>query len=433
MSQSSRQGAHRFAEFERTSRAIPVPKWHFSGLTGRGRNEHAVVGDLFCAPRTGAEQEHFSLAQFEDHLFVELTHAAAALRPFLAGQEYAVQTAIRDRACVGDREPQRERARSQAAAHAVPDQAWPQIRELIARIPSREHIEHPVEGRAWQLGEGRGLPHRAIQMVDVVGLDRAHGDQLLSQHIQRVSWVKGGLDPALQHAARGRSGRQQIGLVLRHQHALRGAAHMMMSASDALQSRGDRGRRFDLHHQIHRTNVEPELERRGRDDRGQRPGFEPLLDHLPLFSRDRAVVRERDLATRHFIHRGGEAFGQPPTVDEDHRRAMLANQRHQPPVHGRPDRASAGGDRARQGHSPRRAAGRTRSLRARRPAQGAPRSAQRLLLCGVDDRDRARPELRVEAPEQARDLFQWPLRGRQADALKWFACAQRLQSLERQK
>ena len=131
--------------------------------------------------------------------------------------------------------------------------------------------------------------------VDLVRLDRAHRDQLLSQHVQRVSRVKGGLDATLHHAARGRGGGQQIGLVLGHQHALRRAAHVVMRTTDALQARRDRGRRFDLHDQVDRADVEPELERRGCDDRRQQAGFESLFDHLALFSRDRAVMREREL------------------------------------------------------------------------------------------------------------------------------------------
>ncbi len=59
--------------------------------------------------------------------------------------------------------------------------------------------------------------------------------------------------------------------------------------------------------------------------------------------------------------------------------------------------------------------------------------AQRLLLRGIDNRDGPLLELGVEAAEQASDLFQRPLRGGKADALKRFASAQGLQTLERQK
>ena len=103
--------------------------------------------DLLGAPGARAEQEDFALAQLEDHLFVQLTDATAALWPVVAGQKHAVQTAIGDRAGVGDGQSQRERARAHGAVHAVPDQARSQIRELVARVATREHVEHAVEGR----------------------------------------------------------------------------------------------------------------------------------------------------------------------------------------------------------------------------------------------------------------------------------------------
>ncbi len=136
-----------------------------------------------------------------------------------------------------------------------------------AGIASRQHIEHTVEGRARQLGERRGLSHQAIQSVYLVRLDRAHGDQLLGEHVERVSRIKRGLDAARKHAARGGRGGWQIGLVLRHQHALGRAADVVLRATDSLQARSDRRRGFDLHDQIDGADVEPELERRGSDDR----------------------------------------------------------------------------------------------------------------------------------------------------------------------
>ena len=46
------------------------------GLAGRRGDEDALVRDLLRAPRRRAEEEHLALAQLEDHLLVELAHAA---------------------------------------------------------------------------------------------------------------------------------------------------------------------------------------------------------------------------------------------------------------------------------------------------------------------------------------------------------------------
>ena len=56
---------------------------------------------------------------------------------------------------------------------------------------------------------------------------------------------------------------------------------------------------------------------------------------------------------------------------------------------------------------------------------------ERLADAGVDDRDRAGPPGRLVAAEEAGDLLERALRGRQPDALRW-PLAQRLEPLERQ-
>ncbi len=109
------------------------------------------------------------------------------------------------------------------------------------------------------------------------------------------------------------------------------------------------------------------------------------------------MVSERELFSRHVVERRGQALGEPPAIDENHRRAVLADQRHQPLVHGRPDRTRAGWT-ARGG-----------------PAQNVFQAvifrrfgfhdgfgqldaqAQRLLLCGIDDRHGPLLELVIEA------------------------------------
>ena len=82
--------------------ALALPERHRAGDAGRGRDEHAVAGDLLDPPRRGAEHECLAFARLVDHLLVELPHAAA-----VADLEDAVEAAVGDRAGVRHRQPAR--------------------------------------------------------------------------------------------------------------------------------------------------------------------------------------------------------------------------------------------------------------------------------------------------------------------------------------
>ncbi len=75
-----------------------------------------------------------------DHLLVELADPAAAV-----DELDAVEAAVRDRARVRDREPARAGAAADDAARPVPDDARPQLGELVGRIAAGEHVEHVLE------------------------------------------------------------------------------------------------------------------------------------------------------------------------------------------------------------------------------------------------------------------------------------------------
>ena len=70
----------------------------------------------------------------------------------------------------------------------------------------------------------------------------------------------------------------------------------MAGAADPLQPARDRLRRLDLDHEVDGAHVDPELERRGRDQARQLAGLQHLLDDQPLLARERAVVRARAIS-----------------------------------------------------------------------------------------------------------------------------------------
>ena len=314
------QPPDREAQLARSRRAVGLPERHLARLARRRRDEHPVVRDLLDTPARGAEHERLAHARFEDHLLVELAHPRGAFRG--AGQEHAVQAAVGNRARVGDGDalgafPRREQARD-----AVPGEAGTQLGELVGRVAARQHVEHALEHAPAERLERRGRAHAREQAIDGPWLHRDHGHDLLCQHVERIARVARRLDATLVHGARHRRACEQIAAVLREDHALARGANVVAGAADALHAARDRRRRFDLHDEVDRAHVDPELERRGRDERAQLAGLEGVLDLDPLLARDRSVVRAHERLAGELVQGAGEPLRQAPAVDEQQRRLV---------------------------------------------------------------------------------------------------------------
>ena len=189
-------------------------------------------------------------------------------------------------------------------------------------------------------------------------------------------------------------------------HPARHAAHLMAGPPDALQAGGDAGRRLDLHHEVDRAHVDPELQRARRDDGGKLAPLEAVLDLLALLLREAPVVGEGDLFARHLVDGRRQPLRQPPRVDEDHRRAIRPDELDQPRMDRRPDRAPPSLF-WRSG----------RRLDLAEPPQVLDRhldaEIELFLAARVDDLDRPRTPLapgrrKLPAPEQPRHLVQRP-------------------------
>src|ERR1700693_1201097 len=97
-----------FAEFGWAARGVSMPKRHFAGLAGRGRNEDAIMRNVLDAPGGGAEDDGVARFAFEHLFFVK----SPAPPPFGGtGQEYPVQATIWDGAAVDDGDLSRALAR----------------------------------------------------------------------------------------------------------------------------------------------------------------------------------------------------------------------------------------------------------------------------------------------------------------------------------
>ena len=168
---------------------------------------------------------------------------------------------------------------------------------------------------------------------------------------------------------------------------------------------------------------------------GQLAGLEQLLDDRALLAGERAVVGAGDLARRRVLGEVGvgqlveaqrQALGAAAVVDEDDRRAVLADEREELGVDRRPDRLAR---RLPAGHRIERVERAGRLLRLdHRLDRHLDAQVERLAHARVDDR-----RLAARADHEAADLLERVLRRAQADALGVAAVVlQRRQPLERE-
>src|SRR5207237_7093180 len=104
------------------------------------------------------------------------------------------------------------------------------------------------------------------------------GDDLLCQHVEWVARVAHLFDQAVAHAPYDDRRLEEIAAELREDLSRARLAHLVTGAPNALQTAGNRARRFDQHHEIDGSHVDAELEAAGGDDAAQVTGLEIRLD-----------------------------------------------------------------------------------------------------------------------------------------------------------
>ena len=438
---------HRLAELEGSAGSVAMPERHLAGLARGRRDDDPLEGDLLDTPARGAEQEHFARPALVDHLLVELTDPGAV------GQEHAEQPSVGDRARVGHRQPLRSLAPSELALDPVPHDAGSQFGELLARIPTGEQVEHVVEDVVAELGEVRRATYHRCEPVDRPVVHRAHGDDLLGQHVEGVAEEVRRLDEPASHAVRDDRSFEQVGPVLGEQLAPADVTDVVAGPPDALQPAADRTGGLDLDHEIDRAHVDAQLERARGDESLERALLELVFDHETLLSRDRTVVglhEGRDLAfgigqrrggrcqdgiepfplesplVGELVHSVGEPLGESPVVDEDQRGLVGLDEVEQPWVDRRPDALA---DRTGGCGSTDRFVDDASEV-AHVLDRYDDLEVERLSDSGIDDGD-GTPGISVVTSEEPSGLLERALGGGQADAL-WRASAERFEPFEGQ-
>ena len=309
-----------------------MPERHLARLAGRGRDHDAVERDVLDPPRRRAEHEDLAATALVHHLLVELAHAAAV------DGEHAEQPSVGDRPAGGDRESPGALAAAERVRAPVPDDPRPELGELVGGVAAGEQVQDVAEQLVRELLEVRGPPQHAAEIRNRPLVHRAHRDDLLRDHVQRVPRVVRLLDRALQHPLHDDRRLEQVAPELREHLAAARLAHLVAGATDPLEPARDRTRRLDLDHEVDRAHVDPELERARRDDRLQRAALELVFDLEPLLARDRAVMGSSELLAGELVETRREALGQAARVDEHDRRTMRPDQLEHLGVDRRPDR-----------------------------------------------------------------------------------------------
>ena len=125
----------------------------------------------------------------------------------------------------------------------------------------------------------------------------------------------------------------------REEPALGRAVHRVTRAPDPLEEGGDPPWRAQLAHQVHVTDVDAQLQRRGGDERAELPVLEPLLGVEPRLLREAPVVRGDRVLAQPLGELPRHPLRQAAGIDEHERGAVRLDQLGQAAVDLPPDLA----------------------------------------------------------------------------------------------
>ena len=321
-------------EVARARHELAVPEGHTRGRAGRRYDDHAVVLDAPNAPRGAAELERVADTRLVHELLVELTE------PRLVPEVHGVQAAVGDGAARDGGDHARGAGRREQVGDAIPRDARFKLGGDVARILAGEHGEGFVERRARE----RMVRVRATHEVEErragpIGLGGNDGDDDLREHIERILHHACWLHVAGAHGVEYRELLQRIVTKRWNEDPSARCIQRVARSAHALQRGRDALGALDQEHEVHRADVDAELQRARGDERAQLAGLEPFFQQEPSFAREGAVIRQRDFLLRQRVHPGGDAFRLAAVVHEHECRARAANLVEHQWCDGRPDGA----------------------------------------------------------------------------------------------
>ena len=263
------EGTDLLGQLDRAAGRLAEPE-RYRGRRALGVHDpHHARLDPADPPRGGAEQEHVAGHGLDRPVLVHGPDQGAVR----LGQDPVV-TQLGDRPARGERGQAGAPAAGQPPGHPVPVQVGGPA-AAAGPDPLRDQLGDLVEVLGRQARERGGPPDQGQQVVLGPVLGRALRHDLLGQDVQRAVRDLQGVEPAGPHAAQQRRGFHQLVAGRRVQPPGRYPAAAVVGPADPLEEGGEAAGRADLAHQLDRPDVDPQLQRRGRDQGPQVTAAQP--------------------------------------------------------------------------------------------------------------------------------------------------------------
>ena len=189
-----------------------------------------------------------------------------------------------------------------------------------------EHRHDGIEIRPRERAIRPRASHERKEIVFAALARRYLRGNLLREDVKRAVLRDDAIELAATHRAEERGAFDQVIARLGQQASLGRTADRVTRAADALEQRRDPVRRSDLADEIDVTDVDAELERRGRDERLQRAALQPMLGVEANLLRQAAVMRGHGLLAEPLAQMPRSTLGHLARIDEDQRRLVLRDQ-----------------------------------------------------------------------------------------------------------
>ena len=200
-----------------------------------------------------------------------------------------------------------------------------------------------MENIIGQLSVGEGPSDKLRELDDAPLRDATHRDDVLGEHVERISGDAERLDIATCHVVGDNRGFEKVHAVLREDSTDTGGTDLVSRSSDPLQPSSDAVGCLDLNDQVHAAHIDSQFERARGDDSTKCAAFKTLFDVDTLAMAYGAMVSANKLFVRQLVELCRETFGEPAAVNKRDGAGVSADEVEQAGIHGRPDAMDAFG------------------------------------------------------------------------------------------
>ncbi len=268
----------------------------------------------------GAEQEDVAGHGLDGPVLVDRAHEQ------LVGLQHHPEVAdLRDGAPRGERR--------QAGRGPGPDLSVDAVEVQVSAPPApaghdavAHQLEDLVELVARESAVRMGPAHQLIELVATPLLGGDLGHELLGQDVDGGHGGDHGVERALAHRPQQGGAFHQLVAGEGEQAALGDAAQAVVGPAHPLEEGGDAAGGADLADQLHRADVDPELQGGGGDQRLEVAGPQAGLHPLAPVLRQRAVVGGHGVVAQPLCQLVGDSLSEASAVDEGDGGAVLADE-----------------------------------------------------------------------------------------------------------